>query len=96
VILEAMATGCPVVAARAGGITDILTDGQNGCLFSPGEDSDLVAVVRHLLEDGPFRQHIKQESRREAVRWSWEAATASLREQYWNVLAQTVPAAAPA
>lgn len=38
VLLEAMAAGCPVVAAGTGGILDIVTDGKNGYLFDPADD----------------------------------------------------------
>lgn len=92
VVLEAMAAGCPVVAARAGGITDIVTDGVNGCLFDPRSDADLVAVTRHLLENPEFHQALSERARREAERWSWPEATAELRRQYRSVIdgAETV------
>ena len=38
VLLEAMAAGCPVVAANAGGIPDIVANGENGYLFDPKDE----------------------------------------------------------
>ncbi|MFM9046440.1 MAG: glycosyltransferase family 4 protein [Cyanobium sp.] len=37
VLLEAMAAGCPVVGANRGGIPDIVSHGENGCLYDPDQ-----------------------------------------------------------
>lgn len=50
-LLEAMAQGCPVVAAGAGGIPEIIQDGRNGLLCAPEDPPDLAEKVRHLLQD---------------------------------------------
>ena len=50
-VLEAAAIGCPVVAARVGGIPEIIRDGVNGLLHRPGEPDDLAAKIIALLSD---------------------------------------------
>ncbi|MEP0886512.1 glycosyltransferase family 1 protein, partial [Trichocoleus sp. ST-U3] len=45
VLLEAMAAGCPVVAARSGGIPDIVTDGVNGYLFDPADEEGAIKAT---------------------------------------------------
>ncbi|MCV3215954.1 glycosyltransferase family 1 protein [Plectonema radiosum NIES-515] len=83
VLLEAMAAGCPVVAARSGGIPDIVTDGVNGYLFEPEADiqSAITATVR-LLEQKQEREIIRQNARREAELWGWASATRQLQDYY--------------
>jgi len=51
VIIEAMAVGTPVVAARAGGVTGILTDGVDGLMANPGDVGDYVNRLGSLLRD---------------------------------------------
>lgn len=51
VTLEAMASGLPVVAARAGALTDLVEDDVTGCLFSPGDAADCAAKILSVLAD---------------------------------------------
>ncbi|MEH2417475.1 glycosyltransferase family 4 protein [Nostoc sp.] len=87
VLLEAMAAGCPVVAARSGGIPDIVTDGVNGYLFEPTADVQgaLAATIR-LLEQKQQRDIIRQNARQEAESWGWAAATRQLQDYYQKVI----------
>jgi glycosyltransferase involved in cell wall biosynthesis len=95
VLLEAMAAGCPVVAARSGGIPDIVTDGVNGYLFDPADDQGAIAATVRLLEKQDERETLRQNARAEAERWSWAAATRQLQNYYRTVvMSQSMPSAA--
>lgn len=86
VLLEAMAAGCPVVAARSGGIPDIVTDGVNGYLFDPADEQGAIAATMRLLEKKQERETLRQNARAEAERWSWAAATRQLQNYYRAVI----------
>jgi len=79
VVLESMAAGCPVVAANAGGVPDIITDGVNGYLFDPDLPDSLLACTQKMLANLPF---FRQRVRQEAERWSWSSATQNLQKYY--------------
>lgn len=85
VLLEAMAAGCPVVAANSGGITDIVNSGVNGYLFDPEDDKGAIAATQRLLEQKQERESIRENARLEAERWGWAAATRQLQEYYMAV-----------
>jgi glycosyltransferase involved in cell wall biosynthesis len=95
VLLEAMAAGCPVVAARSGGIPDIVTDGVNGYLFDPADDEGAIAATVRLLERQDERETLRQNARVEAERWSWASATRQLQNYYRTVvMSSSMPTAA--
>jgi glycosyltransferase involved in cell wall biosynthesis len=88
VLLEAMAAGCPVVAARSGGIPDIVEDGVNGFLFDPKDENGAIAATQFLLSQKEERETLRRNARREAERWGWSAATQQLQQYYKNVIAR--------
>ncbi|BBD61167.1 group 1 glycosyl transferase [Nostoc sp. HK-01] len=95
VLLEAMAAGCPVVAARSGGIPDIVTDGVNGYLFDPKADiQDAISATIRLLENQQERDIIRQNARKEAEKWGWAAATIQLQDYYQKIVLAKQPTAA--
>ncbi|PSB09234.1 glycosyl transferase [Pleurocapsa sp. CCALA 161] len=86
VLLEAMAAGCPVVAARSGGIPDIVTDGVNGYLFEPDDPDGAITATKSLLAATQAREELRLNARHEAEQWGWAAATRQLQSYYRRVL----------
>lgn len=86
VLLEAMAAGCPVVAPRAGGVTDIVHDGVTGYLYDPTEPQAAVVAHEKLLFDPGHRRILSCQAREDAEQWGWEAATRELEKHYRSVM----------
>ena len=85
VLLEAMAAGCPVIAARSGGIPDIVTDGHNGYLFDPQDPQGAIIATQKLFANPDDNLKLRHHARMEAERWGWSAATQQLQRYYRQV-----------
>lgn len=55
-LLEAMASGCPVVASKVGGIPSAVTHEETAILVEPGNSKELSEVINDLLENKPLRE----------------------------------------
>jgi glycosyltransferase involved in cell wall biosynthesis len=82
VVLEAMSSGCPVVAPRAGGIPSLLQHDQTGLLYSPGNREEAVRSTRQLLFDTPFRLRMAAAARNWVADWGWSTAIREVRHLY--------------
>jgi glycosyltransferase involved in cell wall biosynthesis len=51
VVMEAMASGLPVIGSRIGGIPDLVINEQTGLLVEPGNPRDLAACLRRIVAD---------------------------------------------
>ena len=89
VLLEAMAAGCPVVAANSGGIPDIVTNGENGFLFDPKDEQGAIAATKRIFDRGAERELMRRNARIEAEKWGWNASTRQLQHFYNEVLSAT-------
>lgn len=86
VILEAMASGLPVVAAPAGGVADHLRDGQNGLAFPAGDADAMAARIVALAESPELRRRLAAGALRTAAAMSWEHEFDRLDASYREVL----------
>lgn len=59
VVLEAMAAGVPVVAARIGGVPDLIEEGVTGLFCDPGSAASMAAAVERLLDDAAMRVRMR-------------------------------------
>jgi glycosyltransferase involved in cell wall biosynthesis len=63
-VLEAMATGLPVVATRAGGTGEAVRDGETGLLVGPGDRAAMIAALSTLADDRARRRAMGLAGRR--------------------------------
>ena len=84
-LLEAMAAGCAIVAARAGGVPEILEDGHAGLLAAPDADA-MRAALQRMLASANDRTRFGANARHAAVAFSPERRTAAIRAVYDRVL----------
>jgi glycosyltransferase involved in cell wall biosynthesis len=86
-VLEGMACGLPVVATRASGLDELVTEGVNGYLV---DINDPVALAERLADliDNPYeRQRMGKESRKIAEReFAWDYITQQYVEIYQNII----------
>jgi len=64
VILEAMASGLPVVATRVGGVPEIVRHGETGYLVDPDDESSLAEALSILIGDCQLRREMGRRARK--------------------------------
>jgi glycosyltransferase involved in cell wall biosynthesis len=88
VLLEALASGLPVVAAESPASIELLAANPAARLFPADRPEAAVAAVRELLGGTPANELAKL-ARSSAIHWDWNSATAGLMEEYHKVLASS-------
>lgn len=78
-ICEAMAAGCPTLAARVSSLPEVL--GNGGLTFTLTDTGELVNLLRRVAEDFEFRTDLARRAKKEAGRFSWKFTA----EKTWAV-----------
>ena len=87
-VIEAMASGLPVLGIESPGVGDTITDDENGYLI-PNEDlAAFTAKMVRLITDGVLRQKMGAQARQTAQRYSYERTSQHMLEIYEQVIAE--------
>jgi glycosyltransferase involved in cell wall biosynthesis len=84
-VLEAMASGRPVVATTTGGIVDMIMDGENGLLVPPGDEHKLAQAMAQLLNDADLRARLAAGAQERVQRFTASAVVERLEAVYTQV-----------
>jgi len=94
VLLEAMASGTPVVCADNVGFRQVIRDGVPGRFVPPSDPVALAQGIGEVLDDAALRRDWAERGRRAVVeRYSWPEVARQVEEVYADILA--APATAP-
>ncbi len=89
VILEAMATGLPIVATRVGGLPELVVDGETGLLVEPANPRQLADALVRLIRDEPGRVSMGKRTRERAIaRHSMQVMTRRTEEVLLDAVAE--------
>jgi glycosyltransferase involved in cell wall biosynthesis len=90
-ILEAMASGLPVVTTDSVGVVDAVRDGENGLLHAPGDVAGLRSALDRVLGDADLRSRLATTALEEVRRlYSWPVLARAIDAEYRR-LAGTAP-----
>lgn len=87
-LVEAMATGLPVVASDIGGIKDIVRPGENGFLIPVGDVQALAEAIALLCHDPEMRRRMGAAGRRVALRYGSEEMIKMIDQLYGKLIGE--------
>jgi len=88
VVMEAMAMGRPVIAARMGGLADIVKDGETGMLVPPNDVQALRVAMQTLLADTERRTHMGVMAKRRVTQFQAKTVVTRIEHVYQEVMAR--------
>ncbi len=94
VVLEAMASGLPVIAAPAGGVRDHLRDGYNGMAYPAGSAYEMGSAMARMAWDRVLTERLALGARRTAEELTWDHEMIRLDRSYREVCGAAVTTAA--
>jgi glycosyltransferase involved in cell wall biosynthesis len=79
-VVEALATGTPVLATTTGGVAEVVRDGENGLLVPAGDADALGEAIRRFFADADLRERLRAASAPSVSRYAPDAVYGQLDE----------------
>lgn len=95
VLLEAMASGKPMVATSIDGFREVVTHGVEGLLVDPKSRRQLAYALQTLINNSDLRQQLGQAGLLKARQFDWERITDQVMDVYEQAIDSAQPVAAP-
>lgn len=89
VLIEAAATGLPLIAVDAGAVSEICVNGENGFLCQPGNIDEMAEALRKILSDGELRVKFAEKSVELACEHDFEKTLDKFENIYKKVAGQS-------
>lgn len=87
VVLEALASGAALVATPVGVVPEVVEDGVNGLLVTPGDVEALTRALGRLLREPGLADRLRARARAAVVGYGWSAVALRIRKVYEDLLA---------
>jgi len=81
-LLEALATGMPVITTNTSGMADVIDGGVNGLLVSAANTSELAQAIRQLVESSDLRRKLGLAGQQSARGFTWDRVTRKLEKVF--------------
>ncbi len=94
VLLEAMASGMPVITAETCGMPDVVENGFNGLLVPPADAGAIEEAVLLLAASLELRQRLGQAAQQTMSRYTWERSAIMLEKLFRHIIAMEGKASA--
>ena len=87
VVLQAMASGMPVITTETGGMPDVIEDGYNGLLIPPADADAIESAVLRLAASAELRQSFGQAAQHTMTRFTWERSAVMVENFFRHIIA---------
>jgi UDP-glucose:(heptosyl)LPS alpha-1,3-glucosyltransferase len=86
VVLEAMASGLPVVVSKVAGAAELIEDGKDGLLLeNPRNPEEIAEKINYLLENDSLRKRIDRNARKKAEKYPWKRTAEEMLKVFEEV-----------
>jgi phosphatidylinositol alpha-mannosyltransferase len=86
ILLEAMATGTPVIASRISGYASVMTHEQDGLLVPPKQEVPLAQAITRLMKDPSLRHQLGRQGIQTSSNYGWESVSRRVMEHYTRTI----------